>query len=359
MNYNRGISLYNINGRFQLRRIVTLALIFLSLYPMKSALGKDILKSNKKFKILHIMSYHSPWEWTDNQFDGFKDALKSLDVEYKVFQMDTKHKSSKEWMEYISKEAMDLIDSWNPDLVYINDDNAQKYVTSHYINSHIPFVFSGVNANPNKYGFDNAKNITGVLEQEHFVETIQLLKKIVPDVKKIAVVTDSGITWIGVMDRMKQKLDQVPDVIFVSWNVVETFREFKDKMKDLEKKVDAVALLGVFEFKDDASNNVPYTQVLRWTQENIKLPDFSFWKDRVSRGTLCTVSVSGYEQGFAAGIMAKSILAEHKAPASIQMKPSIKGEPVVSLARAKKLGIKIKTSILLSSEVMQKFAWEE
>ncbi len=40
------------------------------------------------------------------------------------------------------------------------------------------------------------------------------------------------------------------------------------------------------------------------------------------------------------------------------MKPTIKGEPVISLARAKKLGLSIKTNLLLSSEVMQKFSWE-
>ena len=46
-----------------------------------------------KFRILHIMSYHSPWGWTDDQFAGFKDALGSLDIEYNVFQMDTKRNS--------------------------------------------------------------------------------------------------------------------------------------------------------------------------------------------------------------------------------------------------------------------------
>ena len=339
--------------------LVAITIILLTqLIFFSPTFGDNSRNSNKKWKILHIMSYHSPWKWTDEQFNGFKDALKGVDVEYKVFQMDTKHKSSKEWMEYIGKEARDLIDSWNPDLVYTNDDNAQNYVTKYYINSHIPFVFSGVNANPAKYGFDNAKNITGVLEQEHFVETIQLLRKIVPDVKKIAVVTDDGITWVGVMERMKQKLDQVSDVAFTSWNVVETYSQFKDKMKDLEKKVDAVALLGVFEFKDDTSKNVPYTQVLRWTQENIKLPDFSFWKDRITRGTLCTVTVSGYEQGLAAGKIARGILTEGKSPSDYAIKPTTKGQPVISLARAKKLGIQIKSRILLTAEIINKFHWE-
>ena len=42
----------------------------------------------KQFKILHIMSYHSPWKWTDDQLRGFKYALRDLNVEYKVYQMD-------------------------------------------------------------------------------------------------------------------------------------------------------------------------------------------------------------------------------------------------------------------------------
>ena len=99
--------------------------------------------------------------------------------------------------------------------------------------------------------------------------------------------------------------------------------------------------------------------MLRWTADNSKLPDFSFWKDRISYGTLCTMTVSGYEQGQAAGRLARSILVEGKSPSSFPMVPTVKGEPVVSLARAKRIGILIKTRILLTAEVVQKFAWEK
>ena len=44
----------------------------------------------KTLRILHIMSFHSPWEWTDSQFTGFKDGLSDLKVEFKVYQMDAK-----------------------------------------------------------------------------------------------------------------------------------------------------------------------------------------------------------------------------------------------------------------------------
>ena len=315
--------------------------------------------SSKSWKILHIMSYHSPWLWTDDQFDGFKTALKGLDIEYKVFQMDTKRNSSAEWKEYAGKQARDLIESWKPDLVYTNDDNAQRYVAAHYVDSDIPFVFSAVNAEPAAYGFVGSKNITGVLEQEHFIETVQLLKEIVPDVKRIAVIIDDDPTWDGVIERMKAKLDQLPSIEFFRWDVIKTFAEYQQTIHDLQTQADAIALLGIFTYKDASGKNVPYTDVLRWTAEHSQLPDFSFWKDRISYGTLCTVTVSGYEQGLAAGKIARGILVDGKEASNYPMKPSVKGEPVISLARARKLGIPIKTGILLTAEIVEQFIWEE
>jgi hypothetical protein len=90
--------------------------------------------SKRKYKILHVMSYHSPWEWTDDLTRGFMDELSGVEVEYLAFQMDTKRKSSEEWKQSIAAEARNLIDTWKPDLVYTTDDNAQKYVAGHYVN---------------------------------------------------------------------------------------------------------------------------------------------------------------------------------------------------------------------------------
>ncbi|MDO9532713.1 MAG: hypothetical protein Q7O12_11380, partial [Deltaproteobacteria bacterium] len=53
--------------------------------------GTDL--AQKHWKILHIMSYHSPWKWTDGQLEGFKAALRGLNIEYKVFQLDMKRKT--------------------------------------------------------------------------------------------------------------------------------------------------------------------------------------------------------------------------------------------------------------------------
>ncbi|MFT5702406.1 MAG: ABC-type uncharacterized transport system substrate-binding protein [Desulforhopalus sp.] len=344
--------------------LVTVATGMLKLYGIMILLlsvlfcGEAFAQEGRQFKVLHIMSYHSPWKWTDDQFNGFKYALKDLDVEYKVLQMDAKRKSSKESMEEVAMKAREIINTWKPDLVYTNDDAAQKHIVKHYVNSATPFVFSGVNINPIQYGFLGSKNVTGVMEQEHFIETVKLLQKIVPSVRKIAVIFDDAPTWEGVGGRMLAKLPQLKDINVTRWSVIGSFKEYKQLVQELQTEVDAIALLGIFGFKDEDGKPVPYTDVLRWTAENSNLPDFSFWKDRISYGTLCSVTVSGYEQGLAAGILAYRILHDGISPASLTMAPSVKGEPVLSLARAKKLGINVEADILLTSEVVTEFKWD-
>lgn len=316
------------------------------------------VQPTKQFNILYVMSYHSPWKWTDDQFQGFKEALSGLDVQYKVFQMDTKRQSSEQWKLKVAAQARELIDTWKPDLVFTGDDNAQQYIAKQYVNTDIPFVFCAVNADPETYGFVGSKNVTGVLERMHFVQTVRLLKQLVPTVRKIAIITDTGKMWGPMIERLKWSESELPqDVEVVGYYVLNTFEEYKKTVKDCEGKADALGLLGVFEFKDEKGANVPLEQVQRWTVENSRLPDFAFWKDRVDKGTLCAVTVSGLAQGRAAGKIARGILFEGRSPASYMIKATEKGVPVINLARARKLNLNPKSSVLLTAEVVKEFPW--
>ena len=345
------------------KKILLVALVIAAL-PAASAIawqrekppGTADAKAN--FRILHIMSYHSPWRWTDGQLQGFKDALKDLNVEYNVFQMDTKRNNSVLSKEEKGRQARALIDSWKPDLVYTSDDDAQQYVARYYVNHDIPFVFSGVNRDPEVYGFLGSHNITGVIEHEHFVESVRLLKAIAPNAKRIAVVFDDASMWGPVIKRMKDKSGHIENVEFVTWDTIKTFDEYQRKIRQYQTTVDAIGLIGIFNFKDDQGKNVPYQDVLQWTVNNSELPDFSFWVDRVHFGTLCAVNVAEYEQGLAAGRIAHAILAEGKSVRDFPMRPTLKGVPIVSLARAKRLGLKISSSVLLTAEIIQHFDWD-
>lgn len=314
----------------------------------------------KTFKILHVMSYHTPWRWTEGQLSGFKEGLGlGAAAEYRVFEMDTKRASGKEQIEAKGKEARALIDGWQPDLVYTTDDDAQEYVARHYVDSSVPIVFSGVNKHPKNYGFEGSRNVTGVLEQEHSVESLRLLKAMVPGVKRVVAVFDDAPMWDPVVQRMKERLAQLPEVEVVAWDTIRTYAEYQRKIEEYQHSADAIGLIGIFNFKDANGKNVAYQEVLKWTAANSRLPDFGFWIDRVHYGTLAAMTVSEREQGLAAGRLARAILVEGKSPAELPMRPTLKGLPVVSLARAKALGIKLDSGVLLSAEVIEAFEWDK
>ncbi len=305
------------------------------------------------FKVLHVMSYHSPWKWTDDQLQGFKEALQDLDMHYKVFQMDTKRHSSEQWKLKVGAEAGEIVETWKPDLVFTSDDNAQSYFAKQYIDTDTPFVFCAVNAESAEYGFTGSKNVTGVLERMHFVQTVRLLKQVVPSVRRIAIVTDTGKMWKPMMTRLKQKESELPQGVEVTgYYVLDTFEQFKETVGNCEGSVDALGFLGIFEFKDENGTNVPLELVQHWVVENSMLPDFTFWKDRVDKGTLCAVTVSGFAQGQAAGEIARGILLEGRSPASYPIKSTEKGIPIINLARVKKLNINPTSSVLLTAEVV-------
>lgn len=311
----------------------------------------------RTYKILHIMSYHSPWRWTDDQLAGFREAMRDLTAEYRVFQMDTKRNSAPEAKERKGREAAALIDAWKPDLVYATDDDAQAYVTRHYVNAPLPFVFSGVNADPATYGFVGSRNVTGVLEVVHAAQSVRLLQAIVPAARRIAAVFDGDAMWNPVRAQMERQLAALPETEIVAWDTIGTFAEYKRKIAAYPGHADAIALVGIFHFKDERGVNVPYRDVLRWTADNSRLPDLGFWDDRVRYGTLCAATVAERAQGRAAGRIARAILAEGKSPSSFPMVPTDKGRPVISLARANRLGIKVKSGLLLSAEVVRTFEW--
>ena len=251
-------------------------------------------------RILHVMSYHTPWRWTEGQLEGFKAGLGDVGAEIKVFELDTKRHSSAAERAERGRAARALIEQWTPHVIYTSDDDAQELVTRHYLNTPILQVFSGVNQAPEHFGYDKADNVVGVVEQEHFAETVQLLKRIVPTVKRLVVVLDDAPMWGPVVARMKAAR-LPPDVQIVAWETIRTFADYQQRIAAYPAIADAIALIGIFNFKDEAGRNVPYQVVQRWTVEHSTLPDLGLWVDRVHHGTLVAVTVSEREQGLAGG----------------------------------------------------------
>ncbi|MBQ2802409.1 MAG: hypothetical protein IJF07_00730 [Lachnospiraceae bacterium] len=315
--------------------------------------------SEETYEVLHIMSYHEGWEWTEMQLQGFKDALADYNVEYTIEAMDCKNHADDSYRNAKAEELQKYIDEKQPDLVYVSDDEALQYVVSSYRDSEIPFVFSCVNKSLEEYGLEGAQNVTGVYEVEHFASSFELISEIVPDIKDVIVIYDRAEMWSDVKQRMLVEAEKYSDVNFIFLDPIMTFEQYKQTILEYNGKVDALCLVGVFNYADENGNSVFYQDVLKWTEENSTIPDFSFWIDRIDNSTLCSVAISGYEQGYTAGELAKSILIDKVSPKDIETTHTAKGSVAINTKRAEKLGLVIDAELLLSAEVYNKYQWEE
>ena len=310
------------------------------------------------WRLLHVMSFESPWRWTDGQWAGFREALADPAIETEVFQMDVKRHTSADAKAERGRLALERIRDWKPDLVYLSDDDAVSQVARPLAGTALPLVFSGVNRTLDEHGLAGAPNVTGVLEREHVAETLRLLRAAAPRVRRIAVLSDGASYWDAVISRVRERLPLVQGVELARVDRVTRFAEYRQRLARYPGEVDAVLQLGILTLAGDDGATVSHAQVQRWVVENVQLPDASFWIDRVHHGTLASMTVSELEQGRAAGRLARAILHEGRSPLSLPVQPTSKGRPALCLPRARALGLPLDASLLLSSEVVRRYAWE-
>lgn len=330
--------------------------LLFAIVSMLSCGGAAHAAAEPVFRILHIMSFDSPWRWTDGQFDGFKAGFgHDNKVEYKVFQLDTKRHSSPESKALRGALARKLVADWKPDLVYVTDDDAVELVVRHYLNTPTPFVFSGVNRSAEEHGLGNASNVTGVLEREHISETVKLLQSMLPGARRIHIVTDTALQWPAAVERVERAAKATGLFEVAGVSALPTWKEFQRLVLDNPLKADAYLFLGIFAYKDSKGETIPYKTLQRWFVENSKMPDITFWEDRVHHGFFAGVTISAFEQGLSAGKLARLVLLERRSPASLPIAPTTKGATIINLARARQLGITPSSTLLLSSGVVTAF----
>jgi len=304
-------------------------------------------------KVLLIFSYHPEYSWVVEQTRGVEDILKDKvynqeneaiiqNSKYKIekFYLDTKRNTSAEWKTEISEKAVEKINEFKPDIVIVFDDNACELVAKQYIGKKLPFVFCGMNGEPSDYGFP-AENITGVIERLHINESYHLLKQILPDVEKIAFITDNSITSQKIVSRIN-KVDFPAEISEIF--TINDLDEWKTKIKDFQTNVDAIGIILYHTIKEDGKR-IPSEEVINWTLENNQLAEFVFWDFVIADGAFCGVTISGYEQGKAAAEIAKRILNGEK-PSDIQISRENVIIPMINLERAKQLNLKIDKEIL-------------
>lgn len=309
--------------------------------------------ANKKILVLH--SYHLDYEWVRAINRGINVTLSSdTGIEIQHFYMDTKRHADTAWKQQITSEAMELIHIWQPDIIIAADDNAQDLIGRKVAQEgKIPWVFCGVNGKPEAYGYP-ADNVTGVLERLHFLESLELFKKIDPDAKRIVFVSDFSPTSQAVIDYARN-LPQLQTIGLdvVDWVMPKTFSEWKQTILKYHDTVDAFAVYTYHTVKLDefSSESMPASEVMEWTSQNSHIPIIGFLIFSTDNGVFCGMFESGIEQGKIAAQMALQILAGTP-PYKLEYTTPKQGQTAINMGIAEKLNINVPDAILKTADLI-------
>ena len=308
-------------------------------------------------RVLVIHSYHEGWSWDQDVQRGIIEGLSrhgythDRDYKLKSFYMDTKVTyTTPEQIEERAAMAIALIEEFEPDIVFVNDDNALKYVavayTERYPDRGLPFVFSGVNVDPTIYApIERLERpggpITGALERFPYYEGFALARRIFPNASTIVLLADSSSSSSFVVSTFKEQYLDVCNespLQVIGPLQVASFREWQETVTAYQTEVDLLGILTYHQLRDENGTVVPAPVVVEWTVHHNKLPELGVLTFHAADGFFAAVGVSGYKTGLYVGVVGGEILGG-KDPASIPIVNPAVIEVAFNLDRADTLGI--------------------
>lgn len=357
----------NVTGRFEWVRVAR--------YEVSPGLPGTIQYEQPSWsepsrRVLVIHSYDEAWSWDQDIQRGIIEGLsrhgymRDRDYELKTFYMDTKVTYTlPEQIEERAALAIALIEEFEPDIVFVNDDNALKYVavayTERYPDRRLPFVFSGVNVDPTIYAPITSLErpggpITGALERFPYGEGFTVAKRIFPNASTIVLLADSSSSSSFVVSTFKEQyLDVCNDspLQVIGPLQVATFREWQETVTAYQTEADLLGILTYHQLRDENGRVVPAPVVVDWTVHHNELPELGVLTFHAADGFFAAVGVSGYKTGLYVGVLGGEILGG-KDPAAIPLVDPKEVEVAFNLERADALGITIPAEELVkASEV--------
>lgn len=283
-------------------------------------------------KIMIVHSYDEGYPWTGDITEGIKSVFEDEEIEWEVFHMDTRLKTSEEWKIKAGKMALQRVIEFSPDILITCDDNAQEYFAKDL--KDVPIVFCGVNQDPEVYSFPR-ENVTGVRETMFAEETVNMIKSLCPEVDHIYFIGDDSETTRGMVEQLEKKSFEN---VSKSVKIIDTFDHWKKTVSEIVSDNEAIVILVDRTLKDKEGKTLDLKEVTEWTVDNSHVPVFSVFNFAIKDGAIGGVVNSGFEEGLQAGKIAKKILSGISIE-NVAVEHSEKGKNILNIGTALSKGI--------------------
>lgn len=263
--------------------------------------------------ILILNSYHSGFQWTDDQTEGIKSALSMNNPDYNISieYMDWKRYPTDKNLDNVYKSLQDKYASQKIDIIITSDDAAFYFALKNRstIFSDAPVVFCGVNS----AGLLQAKDesdYTGVLEEIYPEDTIRAALKINPTIDTIYLIydnTESGVSTGALCLEAANKVDSTLNVVSLNQ------KSSSDIMNQLSEINQNSMILITTYFMDLDGTSINHQAFCQKLSNATFVPVYHLYDFGMNQGVFGGYLTTGRQQGMEAGKLASRILKGEKA----------------------------------------------
>jgi putative ABC transport system substrate-binding protein len=323
----------------------------------------------KRLFILH--SYESGHICGQPQHDGLLEALaeagwvpnKNLTVQ--AYFMDTyRTNNTPELIKAQGEKALQAIRQFQPDLLVTIDDNAFRTVVPPLVDQPLSVVFTGMNGQPENYQrsfrfMENREkpghNVTGVYEKLHIRDAVRIMNHIMPDLKKVRVLTDLSPTGKAIARQVDLELASGPPLSCqVDKRVMRNWEEFRREIDAINRDPATGAYyLGTVMLKDQKGKVYTAPQMIDWDVKKCRKAAMPINFSYCRLGLFGGASVDFKAMGRQAGKMAAAIFKGTPAGA-LPIADAERYALVFNVKRAQKLGVTIPLDILSAADILIK-----
>ncbi|WP_243367919.1 ABC transporter substrate binding protein [Fundidesulfovibrio soli] len=262
-----------------------------------------------KKRILYFNSYHSGYAWSDQVLVGIRSALDKSGQPYDLLIefMDTKRFVTSDVGDILERLYRDKYAGITPDVIIASDDYAFQFLLERQdrLFPGVPVIFCGVN------DFDPAmiasrRNMTGVVENPDFKANFKLLRELLPDVRRVIVVTDYSLTGQAIQKQLMRAASEFKTDFTLECITVRTLNEVLEETKNLTER-DMVYLVPIYLHDDGQVYSVE--DVCDILSAKLPVAINSAWQFMLGHGIIGGKLHSGEGEGVLAANMALQVLA--------------------------------------------------
>ncbi len=297
-------------------------------------------------RILVVHSYDADFPWTRDLNAGlgkvFAAGRRMLDVHWHYLN------SNDYWAEpsrEVEKRAVErAVAEFRPQVLVAFDDEAQALVARNFVGrSDLAVVFAGLDEEPDLYGYQNAGNITGVLERLPLPALRDLLDQIgAGRPLRVAVLGDGSATARAEAAQMAA-FDWAAHRL-VGDRQAADFPAWQQEVAALDGQADVLFLAGYRRVArtPGSAKAVPGPEVVAWTEGHARALPVAAKLGFVADGGALALTISAREQAEVAGSLALAIV-QGAAPGSLPIRTGTQFTVAMSAGRLAARGVRLPT----------------